>query len=143
MSLPSARQEILDLLKTIPYVDIYSGFTDDAAFTELLKTSDSITPMIVVSFGGMIQPAKNVNGIIGAAHDSHLITLTVKCIASTEDDAITVWQLAWDKLIGYTPVNCGEIQAALYGGTGEVSILGVPVRHAAVQVFSFMVNSDN
>lgn len=142
MSYLSVQDEIVDVLKTIPHVDFYEGNIDDEAFATLLVDSDSLKPFVTIQFGGMVDPRRRVNGITGAKAHSHDVTIVVRCIASTDRNSRQVWQLVWDKLIGYVPVNCGEIRAALYGGTGQVSSLGNPTRYATVQAFTLLVNSS-
>lgn len=142
MSYLAVQDEIVGVLKTIPHVDVHEGNISDEEFATLVANSDSIRPFITVSFGGMIDPRRRVNGIAGAKLHSHDVTIVVRCVGSTDRISQQVWQLVWDKLIGYMPVNCSEIRAALYGGTGQVSSLGNPTRYAAVQAFTLLVNSD-
>ena len=142
MSYLSVQDEVVNEVKTIPHVDVYEGNIDDEAFASLLANSDALKPFITIAFGGMIDPRRRVNGITGAKAHSHDVTIVVRCIGSTDRISRQVWQLVWDKLIGYTPTNCGEIRAALYGGTGQVSSLGNPTRYASVQAYTMIVNSD-
>lgn len=142
MSYLAVQDEIVDLLKTIPHVDFYEGNISDEDFATLVANSDSLKPFVTIAFGGMIDPRRNVNGITGAKAHSHDTTIVVRCVGSTDRISRQVWQLVWDKLIGYMPVNCGEIRAALYGGTGQVSSLGNPTRYASVQAFTLLVNSS-
>lgn len=142
MSYLVVQDEIVDVLKTIPHVDIHEGNISDEDFATLVANSDALRPFITIQFGGMIDPRRRVNGITGAKAHSHDVTIVVRCVGSTDRISRQVWQLVWDKLIGYMPVNCGEIRAALYGGTGQVSSLGNPTRYAAVQAFTLLVNSS-
>lgn len=142
MSYLAVQDEIVALLKTIPHVDVYEGNMSDEAFAALLANSDSLRPFITVAFGGKIKPTRSVNGITGAKAHSHDVTIVTRCVASTDRNSRVVNQLVEDKLLGYVPDNCGEIHAALYGGTGQVSSLGNPTRYAAVQAWSLLVNSD-
>lgn len=142
MSYLSVQDEIVGVLKTIPNVDVEEGNIADEDFATLVANSDSLKPFITINFGGMIDPRRRINGITGAKAHSHDATIVVRCVGSTDRISRQVWQLVWDKLIGYVPVNCGEIRAALYGGTGQVSSLGNPTRYAAVQAFSLLVNSE-
>lgn len=142
MSYLSVQDEIVGVLKTIPHVDVHGGNISDEEYATLVANSDSLKPFIVVNFGGRIDPRRRVNGIAGAKLHSYDVNIVVRCVGSTNRVSQQVGELVWDKLIGYMPVNCGEIRAALYGGTGEVSSLGNPTRYAAVQVFTLLVNSD-
>lgn len=142
MSYLSVQDEIVGVLKTIPHVDIHEGNFSDEDFATLVANSDALKPFVTIQFGGMIDPRRRINGITGAKAHSHDVTIVVRCVGSTDRISRQVWQLVWDKLIGYVPVNCGEIRAALYGGTGQVSSLGNPTRYAAVQAFALLVNSS-
>jgi hypothetical protein len=138
----SVQDEIVGVVKTIPHVDVYEGNLSDEDFATLVANSDALKPFITISFGGMIDPRRNVNGITGAKAHSHDVTIVVRCVGSTDRMSRQVWQLVWDKLIGYMPANCSEIRAALYGGTGQISSLGNPTRYASVQAFTMLINSD-
>src|SRR5690606_27734896 len=95
-----------------------------------------------ISFGGLVDPGQSINGIVGAKHNTHMVSIVVRSVANTDRDSQRLWQRVWDLLIGYTPKGAGEITAALYGGVGEISSLGNPTRYAAVQSFKFYLNSD-
>lgn len=140
MSYLAVQDEITDVLETIPHIDVHRGNISDEDFATLVANSDSLKPFVTINFGGMVDPRRRVNGITGAKNHSHDVTIVVRCVGSTDRISQQVWQLVWDKLIGYVPVNCGEIHAALYGGTGQVSSLGNPSRYAAVQAFTLLVN---
>lgn len=142
MSYLDVQDEICGVLESIPHVDFFRGQMSDEAFAVLVADANQIRPFITISFGGLIDPRRRINGIVGAKTHSQDTTFVVRCIGSTDRISQQVWQLCWDKLIGYVPANCGEIQSALFGGTGQVSSLGNPTRYAAVQAFRFLVNSD-
>lgn len=143
MSYLSAQAEILGVLETIPNVDIYPGIVSDGQLQALIADANQIKPFIAVSFGALIKPHTRINGIAGAARDSHTATFILHNVASTDGTSQKVWQASWNKVIGYVPVNCGEIDAALFGGVGEVSVMGNPTRYSATQAYSFTVNADN
>lgn len=142
MSYVDAQDEIVAILKTIPNVDTYRGRTDDESIIKIDASADKLKPYITVSFGGFVDPGRRMNGIVGAAYDTHVVTIVVRCVANSDRDSQRLWQKVWDLLIGYTPNGCGEINAALYGGVGEISSLGNPTRFAAVQAFKVYVNSN-
>lgn len=144
MSYPNAQKQIFGVLGTIGNVDLFRGQASDEYVAEIVKgrKSDSIKPFIVINFGNRIKPGGRVNGIVGARADSHTVTFVVHAIANTEANAQAVLEEAWNRLIGFTPENCGQINAALYGGVGEISITGSPTRHTAVQAFTMMINSN-
>lgn len=144
MSYPNVQKQIYGVLQTISNVDLHRGQATDEYVASIIKSrpSDSIKPFIVVNFGNRVKPGRKVNGIVGARADSHTVTFSVYAVANTEANAQAVLEETWNRLIGFTPENCGQITAALYGGTGEISITGSPTRHVAVQVYTMLLNSD-
>lgn len=142
MTLLQVEDQIVARLKEIPYVDVFEDEMTDEAFSTLLADSNQIKPFITVSFGGLLDPRKRVNGIVGARANSQDTTFVVRCVGSTSRTARQVRDLAMGKLIGFVPTNCSEIDTALFGGTGQVSSLGNPTRFASVQAFRLLVNSD-
>lgn len=142
MTLLQVEDQIVARLKEIPYVDVFEDEMTDEAFSTLLADSNQIRPFITVSFGGLLDPRKRVNGIVGARANSQDTTFVVRCVGSTSRTARQVRDLAMGKLIGFVPTNCSEIDTALFGGTGQVSSLGNPTRFASVQAFRLLVNSD-
>lgn len=142
MSLYSTQQDILTLLGTIPNVQMFEDEAADEVVIEMIPGSDQIKPFFTVSFGGLQEAVSRNRGIVGAKSDGNEATIVIQGVGSTKDTARQVHQLVWDKLIGYVPTNCGEIRAALYGGTGKVSSLGNPSRFAAMQSYRFVQNSD-
>lgn len=142
MTLLQVEDQIVARLKEIPYVDVIEDEMTDEAFTAMLANSDQIKPFITVSFGGLLDPRRRVNGITGARANSQDTTFVVRCVGSTSRTARQVRDLAMGKLIGFVPTNCSEIDTALFGGTGQVSSLGNPTRFASVQAFRMLVNSD-
>ncbi len=142
MSQLAVEDQIIALVRTIPFVDVYEGQMSDEAFSALLTDSNQIQPFITVSFGGLIDPRRRINGIAGAKTHTQDTTFVVRCVGNTDRTSRQVRDLAHAKIIGYVPTNCSEIQTALFGGTGQVSSLGNPTRFAAVQAYRFLLNSD-
>lgn len=142
MSYFQVQDQIIARIKEIPHVDIFEDDMTDEAFAQLLANSNQIKPFITISFGGLLDPRRRINGIAGAKTHSQDTTFVIRCVASTSRTARQAMQLVWDKIIGFVPDNCGEIQTALFGGTGQVSSLGNPTRFASVQAFRLLVNSD-
>lgn len=141
MSYLDVQDEISDQLKTIPNVDIYDSQMSDDQFAALVADSNQIRPFITISFGGLIDPRSQVNGITGAKQDSQDTTFVIHAVASTDRTSRQALQLVLDKLVGYVPQDCSEINTALFGGTGQVSALGNPTRYASVQALRVLVNS--
>lgn len=125
---------------TIPHVDFYRGDREDEDITDLIEGTDAIKPYVTLSFGGKIKPRLGTNGITGAKAASYLVTIVARAVASTERTSEQVLELVENKLIGFVPTNCGEIEHALYGGTGQVSSLGNPTRFASVQAYNLLIN---
>lgn len=142
MSYIDVQDEIVALLKTIPNVKTYQGNTDDEALIEMDASADKMRPFNTISFGGLVDPGRSMNGITGARYNTNMVTIVVRSVANSDRDSQRLWQKVWDLLIGYVPQNCSEIDAALYGGVGEISSLGNPTRYAAVQSYRFYLNSD-
>ena len=140
MSYLDNQDEITAVLKSIPNVDVHEGQMSDEAFTALIADSNQLKPFITISFGGLLDPRKRVNGIVGAKANSQDTTFVVRTVASTDRTARRAMQLVLDKVIGFVPTNCGEIDTALFGSTGQISSLGNPTRFASVQAFRFLVN---
>lgn len=143
MTLLQVEDQIVARVKEIPHVDVYEDEMTDEAFSSLLADSNQIRPFITISFGGLLDPRKRVNGITGARANSQDTTFVVRCVGSTSRTARQVRDLVLGKLIGFVPTNCSEIDTALFGGTGQVSSLGNPTRFASVQAFRLLVNSDH
>lgn len=142
MSYLDVQDQIVARVKEVPYIDVYEDEMSDEAFAAILADSNQIKPFVTISFGGLLDPRRRINGIVGAKTHSQDTTLVIRCVASTSRTSRQVQQLVFDKLIGFVPTNCGEIQTALFGGTGQVSSLGNPTRFASVQAYRFLVNSD-
>lgn len=140
MSYLDVQDEISAQLRTIPNVDFYEGQLSDEAFAALVADSNQIKPFITVSYGGLIDPRRRVNGITGAKSNSQDTTFVVRTVANTDRTSRKALQLVLDKLIGFVPTNCSEIDTALFGGTGEISSLGNPTRYASVQALRVLVN---
>ena len=147
MSYPRAQKQILGMLKDIPNgpgktVKVHEGQATDEYIAKIIEGTDQVDPFIAVNFGTRIKPGGRINGIVGARADSYIVTIVVHAIASTQGGANNVSEEVWNRLIGFTPENCGEITPALYGGVGEISSAGSPTRYSAVQAFTMIINSD-
>jgi formylmethanofuran dehydrogenase subunit C len=136
-----AQDEIEARVKAAnPYVTWYRGNMSDDKFAELVAQSDALNPFGTLAFGGKIDPRGRVNGIVGAAKDSSIVTIVIRCVASTDRTSQQVLEIVGNSLEGFAPTLCGEIRPALFGGSGEVSSLGNPTRYAAVQAYTMTVN---
>lgn len=147
MSYPKAQAQIRSVLEGIPNgpgktITVHRGQATDEYVAKILEGKDQIDPFIVINFGNRIRPGGRVNGIVGARADSHIVTIVVHCIANSQGIADNVSEEAFNRLIGFTPDNCGEISPALYGGVGEIGSAGSPTRYSSVQAYTMMINSD-
>lgn len=109
MSYVGMQAEVVALLRTIPNVKTYQGRTDDEIIIQIDASADKMQPFNTISFGGFVDPGRRMNGIVGAAHDTHMATIVVRSVANSDKDSQRLWQRCWDLLIGYVPKNCGEI----------------------------------
>lgn len=137
----ASDEDILARVKTIPHVDIYAGQVDDDESVPLIEGTNKIKPYITVNFGGGVQAPKRFKGLCGAKEDIQEGDVVVQCVASSDTEARKLLSIVDRLILGYQPLGVnGELQPALYGGTGKISSLGAPTRYAAVQVYSYFVN---
>lgn len=142
MSLITGQDEIVALARTIPNIKIYDDELPDEIEPEIIAGFDQIRPFVTISFGGLVEAPRRVNGIAGAKHDTGETTIVIQAVASTPRGARNTLDLVRQKLVGFTPTNCGEIRNALFGGTGKLSHLGNPTRYASNQSLRYYQNSD-
>lgn len=141
MSYLAAQDEIMARIQSAnQHIEWYRGNMSDDEFAKLVANSDALKPFGTVAFGGKIDPRARVNGIVGAAKDSFVVTIVVRCVASTDRTSQQVLEIVDGALAGFQPTLCGEIRPALFGGSGEVSSLGNPTRYAAVQAYTMTIN---
>ena len=141
MSYLQAQDEIVARVKAAnEHIEWHRGNMSDETFADLVANSDALKPFGTIAFGGKIDPRGRVNGIVGAAKDSSIVTIVVRVVASTDRTSQQVLEIVSEALEGFTPTLCGEIRPALFGGSGEVSSLGNPTRYAAVQAYTMTIN---
>lgn len=141
-----AQEEILAVLKTIPngvgkFLAVYEGATSDEEMRTIVQ-AQGLEPCIVVNFTGFSQAAKRHKGILGAAYNAQEMHVVVQIVASSPSNARKVWAEVNAKLLGFTPTNCGELDAVLYNSVGETSFLGSPTRFSVLQSYTCLVNSS-
>lgn len=139
MSRLSAKNEITAKLKTIGNLEVFEGRTTEQI---IRLDNEHIGEFATVNYGSLVKPRKGTNGITGARQSSNIMEFTIRTVANSYDNCERIMQVVFDTLVGFEPVNCGEIDTVLYGGIGEISSLGNPTRYASVQSFGLMVNSD-
>lgn len=142
MSSYSAAQEILTRVQTIPHITVYDEAVPDEAHLPLIPGTDAIVPHVTISFGGAVKGPRRNDGIAGAALNGSEMDIVVRAVGNNPDDCRKLSKLVDDKLLGFTPANCGEIDYALYGSVGAISGLAQPTRYASVQSYTVTVNSD-
>lgn len=142
MSLIDSQDEILALVRTIPNIGVHDDEMPDEIQPEIIPGSDLIRPFVTISFGGLVEAPRRVNGIAGADKDTGETTIVIQGVASTPRGAKAAVEAVREKLVGFKPTNCGEIRFALFGGTGKLSHLGNPTRYASNQSLRYYQNSD-
>lgn len=142
MSALTAATEILARLRTIPNVAIYDEAVPDEAHIPKIQGTDSIVPHLTVSFSGQVRGSRRNDGIAGAALNGREMDTVIRAVASNPGDCRKLLDICEEKLLGFVPTNCGELDVALYGSTGQISGLAQPTRYAGVQVYTCIVNSD-
>lgn len=140
MTLIDGQDEILALAKTVLNIDIHDDEVADEIEPTLVPGSDQIKPFVTISFGGLVDPPNRLKGITGARDDTGETTIVLQGVASTPRGARRAVEAVRDKLLGFTPTNCGEIRYALFGGTGKLSHLGNPTRYASNQSLRYYQN---
>lgn len=141
-----AQDEILAVLRTIPNgwdktLKVYDGATSDQEMRTIVETQ-GLEPCIVVNFTGFSQVARRYKGIVGAAYNSQGMHTVVQIVADRPSNARKVWGHVNDKLLGFMPTNCGELEPVLYNSVGETSFLGSPTRFSVLQSYTCLVNSS-
>lgn len=140
MSLITGQDEIIARAKTVLNIDVYDDEVADEIEPTIIPGSDQIKPFVTVSFGGLVEAPRRVNGIAGADKDTGESTIVLQGVASTPRGARRAVDAVREKLLGFTPTNCGEIRFALFGGTGKLSHLGNPTRYASNQSMRYYQN---
>lgn len=143
MSALSASDEVIAHVKAgVPNADIFDETVPDDDHMPLIPGTSTIKPHATISFGGLVKGPKRNDGIAGAKLNSREMDIVVRAVANNPRDCRRLLDLIDKLLVGFEPVNCGEIDSALYGSTGQVSGLGKPSRFAGVNVYTTTVNSD-
>lgn len=135
-----SQQEILTYFRTLSHVLVFEGGVPDGEALPMTP-SGKIAPHLVVNFAGLTEPPKGTNGIVGATYDSFLQGFSTHAIGGDDDAARQVHSIAWKKILGFTPVGCGEIRPAFFAGVGQISSLGQPTRFSAVQSYKYLINT--
>lgn len=137
---PSQQEILAHYRATLPsFITVFEGGVPDNAAIPM-DANGKIKPHLVVAFAGLTRPPKRVNGIIGATEDSFVQGFSTYAIAGDDDAARQLHNVAWGTIIGFEPVNCGEVQPAFFAGIGEISTLGQPSRYSATQSYRYLIN---
>lgn len=140
MTLIDGQDEILARARTLIHIDIHDDELPDEIVPVIIPGTDQIKPFVTISFGGLVEAPRRLNGITGARDDTGETTIVLQGVASTPRGARRAVETVRDLLLGYTPTNCGEIRFALFGGTGKLSHLGNPTRYASNQSLRYYQN---
>jgi hypothetical protein len=139
LDLLAVQDQITNKLKELNQ-DVY-----DTAVPENVKIthggSKLFLPYIVAMYGDMTESSRG-RGITSVRHNAGISYAIIKCIAPTERAAREVAGLVRDKLVGFTPVDAGELRLAP-GGRNYVDAdgNGVPERYVAEIPFIYIVNT--
>lgn len=136
----ATKQEILTFLRELTTIPLFEGSVPDGENIPLTP-SGKIKPHLVLSWAGLTEAPKKVNGITGAKDDSYMQGFSTHSIAGDDDAAQQVHNAVLMKLLGFVPYGCGELRPAFFAGVGEISTLGQPSRYSAVQAWKFLINS--
>jgi hypothetical protein len=129
-------------VREIPHIEVYDEAVPDEAHLPLIPGTDAIVPHVTVSFGGAVKGSRQNDGIAGARLNGSEMDVVIRAVGNNPDDCRKLSKLVDDKLLGFAPTNCGEIDYALYGSVGAISGLAQPTRYASVQSYSLVLNSD-
>lgn len=122
------------------FIDVFEGGVPDGKAIPL-DAKGKIKPHLVVAFAGLTKPARKVNGIIGVTQDSFLQGFSTYAIAGDDDAARQLHSMAFGKIAGFEPTNCGEVGPAFFAGIGAISTLGQPTRYSATQAYRYLINA--
>ncbi len=98
-------------------------------------------PYIVIAYGDMSESNRG-RGITSVRDNVGVSFAIVRCIAPSERASRQVANIVRDKLVGFKPVDAGELRLAT-GGSSYVEAAGngVPERYVAEIPFTFVVNT--
>lgn len=143
MSAYTAAKEVYEHIKAgVPNADIFDESVPDDNEMPLIPGTATIKPHATISFGGLVKGPKKNDGIAGAKLNGREMDIVVRAVANNPNDCRNLLDRIDKLLLGFEPTNCGEVDSALYGSTGQVSGLGKPSRFAGVNVYTTTVNSD-
>ncbi|ALY08388.1 hypothetical protein SEA_THUNDERCLAP_30 [Arthrobacter phage Thunderclap] len=143
MSAFTVASEVLAHIKAgLPHVDIFDESVPDDNEMPVIEGTATIKPHATISFGGLVKGPKSNDGIAGAKLNGREMDVVVRAVANNPSDCRNLLNRIDALLVGFMPTNCGEVDSALYGSTGQVSGLGKPSRFAGVNVYTVTVNSD-
>lgn len=142
-----AQKEIVALLKTIPngaggFLEVHEGATEDEELRQIVPATGTFIPIIVVNFTGFAKAPRRQSGITGARAATQEMSIIIQTIGNSDADARNSWGWVMDKVIGFVPTGCGELDSALYLASGKISFLGGPTRYTSTQSLVCYVYSD-
>lgn len=141
-----SQDEITAQLKGIKWgastIKVYDGQFDDDELFKIAENQEGLAPFIVTNFSGELQSPMRMHGIVGASRDTSQTMFTVQVVHTNSRITRQVMDQINQKIKGFVPTGCGEVNVGLYASPGKINALGTPTRYSAVQSFSYYVNSN-
>jgi len=139
LNLLAVHDQITTKLNELPQ-DVY-----DTSVPENVKIKHAgnklFLPYIVVFYGDMAESSRG-RGITSVRNNVGISYAVVRCTAPTERAARQVADLVRDKLVGFKPVDAGELRLTAGGRTyTNTDGNGVPEHFIAEVPFTFVVNT--
>ena len=142
----TSQDEITAQLKGIKWngdtIKVYDGQFDDDELFKIAEAQEGNVPFIVTNFSGELQAPIRMHGIVGAAKDTTQTMFTVQVVYTNSRITRQVMDQINQKIKGFAPTGCGEVNVGFYASPGKINALGTPTRYSAVQSYSYYVNSN-
>lgn len=107
--------------------------------TEVPSDITPTYPLVVCYFGGPLRTIKD-HGMRSVRSDTLLAYLTVQIISLSDTSARDIADLIRDKLLGYIPVNSGEMIPEGGLGYSKAAVNAAPVKYYRELAFTFTTN---
>lgn len=118
MTIDAVYDSIIARLAATPqFVSLgVKGYEDEVTdATQVEMTNGYINPYYVVVFGGRGPIADYAKGIVGTRGDQRILYFGVECYAASPREWRTLSGIVSDRLEGFEPPDCGEIQSGYSG----------------------------
>lgn len=137
LNLLAVQDEIVAKLRELPQPVYETAAPDDSKLA--FDSNGMLLPYIVVEFADMYE-SLNSGGIISSVYDVKTSYIVVLCIGPTERSARQVAHEVRTKLVGFIPVDAGEMVLS-GGGQGYTLANQRTNRYVAELAFTFPVNT--